>query len=86
MKVDDQEFELSNNDVILAKPGTVVRKTWRVKNAFEEMWDPETKVVSVTEGLNFEGPELKFPSPGNRMDLSVKIYIPESAPEENFVF
>jgi hypothetical protein len=30
VRVEESEYELSNNDVILAKPGTVVRKVWRI--------------------------------------------------------
>ena len=51
-------MELSNEDLITAKPGTIVRKTWRVINTFSEHWPEDTKIVSVTEGLCFEAPKV----------------------------
>jgi len=41
-RIEEEEFELSNSDVILAKPGTIVRKTWRVLNTFNEAWPEDT--------------------------------------------
>ena len=56
-RIDVSNLELSNEDVIIAKPGTVVRKTWRITNTFNEHWPDDTRVVSVTEGLCFEPPK-----------------------------
>ena len=86
VRVEEADYELSNGDVILAKPGTVIRKTWRIRNMTEEPWEPDTRIVSVTEGLCFEAPEMKFPTPGNKMDISVKIYIPDNSPRQDFIF
>lgn len=32
MRIDEAHSELSNQDVILAKPGCIVKKCWRIKN------------------------------------------------------
>lgn len=58
MRVAEDPFEMSNQDVILATPNSVVRKTWLVTNTSDEPWPEDTKVVSVTEGLCFEAPEI----------------------------
>ena len=85
-RIEEDEFELSNSDVILAKPDTVIRKTWRVTNTFNDVWPEDTKIVSVTEGLCFEAPKVQLPSPGGKMDISVKIWIPGNAPKQDYVF
>jgi len=85
-RIDDSQLELSNEDLITAKPGTVVRKTWRVINTVSEFWPEDTKLVSVTEGLCFDAPKVHFPSPGGKMDISVKIWIPENSPRQDFIF
>lgn len=41
-RIDVSNLELSNEDVIIAKPGTVVRKTWRITNTFNEHWPDDT--------------------------------------------
>ena len=69
----------------MAKPGTIVWKTWRVINKFNEFWPDDTKLVSVTEGLCFESPKILLPSPGGKLDVSVKIWVPENSPKEGFV-
>mmetsp|Transcript_23573 Transcript_23573/g.23511 ORF Transcript_23573/g.23511 Transcript_23573/m.23511 type:complete len:118 (+) Transcript_23573:1309-1662(+) len=81
MRVDEQHPEFSNEDIIVAKPGSVLRKCWRIKNIGSKQWPKDTRLVSVTDGLFFIGPSIKeFLKPGEMMDLGINIYI---APEEN---
>ena len=84
MRIDEADAELSNQDVILAKPGTLIKKCWRVKNIGMRQWPKDTRIVSVSDGLYFETPMIHYSlKPGEMMDISVKIYIPEEEPGEN---
>lgn len=81
MRIDEQHPEFSNEDIIVAKPGSVLRKCWRLKNLGSKQWPKDTRLVSVTDGLFFIGPSIKeFLKPGEMMDLGINIYI---VPEEN---
>lgn len=80
-RIDEGCPELSNQDVILAKPGCVIRKCWRLKNLGTRQWPKDTRLVSVTDGLFFVGPRItEFLKPGEMMDLGINIYI---TPQEN---
>lgn len=84
MRIDETHDEFSNNDVLLCKPNTLVKKTWRMKNLGTKQWPKDTRIVSVTDGLYFEPPKLtSFLKPGEVMDLSIRIYIPESESGSN---
>ena len=83
-RVDETYSELSNGDVILWKPKTLIKKTWRIKNLGTRRWPKDTRLVSVTENLYFEGPKIKnFLKPGGIMDISVKILIAEDSEDKN---
>lgn len=78
MRIDEEIILNSNMDVLLAKPGCVVKKVWRMKNLGMKKWPNDTRIVSVTDGLYFEAPYLKtFASPGEMMEVACKIYVPE---------
>jgi len=84
MRIDETYSELSNQDVILAKPKSLVKKTWRVKNLGTRQWPRDTRIVSVTDDLYFEGPKINnFLHPGEMMDFSIKIFIPETVNGDN---
>jgi len=84
LRVDEAELELSNGDVILAKPGTLVKKCWRVKNLGTRVWPKDTRIVSVTDYFYFDAPKLEsFLRPGEVMDIAIKLYVPEDEPSED---
>jgi len=86
MRVDETHAELSNQDVILAKPGTVVKKCWRVKNLGLREWPRDTKIVSVTKKLYFDSPELNlFLNPGEVMDIGVKVFVPDDEQDDGAI-
>ena len=71
MRIDEEVIINSNMDVLLAKPGCVVKKVWKLKNLGMKKWPNDTRIVSVTDGLYFESPYLKtFASPGEIMDVA----------------
>ena len=74
----------SNSDVIVAKPGSVIRKTWRIKNSCNEDWPDDSRIVSVTQGLNMEVPKILYKrmEPGDEYEVSIKIWVPEVGCEE----
>ena len=62
----------------------MIKKTWRIKNLGTRRWPKDTRLVSVTENLYFEGPKIKnFLKPGGIMDISVKILIAEDSEDKN---
>mmetsp|Transcript_34960 Transcript_34960/g.34637 ORF Transcript_34960/g.34637 Transcript_34960/m.34637 type:complete len:156 (+) Transcript_34960:943-1410(+) len=76
LRVDEEIIEYSNEDIISVKPGSVVRKCWRVKNIGTRQWPQDTRLVSVTDNLFFIGPQIhQFLKPGEMMDLGINIYI-----------
>jgi hypothetical protein len=84
MRIDETYCELSNLDVILCKPRTLVKKTWRIKNLGTRQWPNDTRIVSVTDDLFFEGPRIgQYLKPSDMMDISVKIFIPASTNGNN---
>ena len=83
MRVDETELDLSNQDVILAKPGWLVKKTWRIKNLGIKEWPKDSKIVSVTEGLYYHPPKItSLLKPGEVMDIGIRIYIPKEEKDE----
>ncbi len=85
MRIDEAHTELSNQDVILCKPGSVIRKCWRLKNLGSRQWPKDTRLVSVTDHLLFIGPQIhEYLKPGEVMDIGINIYVvPEEASENN---
>ena len=64
--------------MIIAEPGSIIKKTWRIKNLGVRQWPKDVRIVSVTDFLHFEAPKItKCLKPGEMMDLSVIIYIPD---------
>ena len=84
MQILEDDLMKSNSDVIIAKPGSVIRKTWRIRNSCDEEWPNDSRIVSVTEGLNMETPTILYKgmSPGEEYELSIKIFVPEVGPQE----
>ena len=83
MRVDETELDLSNQDVILAKPGWLVKKSWRIKNIGIKEWPKGTKIVSVTDGLFYHPPKItNLLRPGEVMDIGIRIYIPKEEKDE----
>lgn len=79
MRIDESYPELSNQDVILAKPGSIVKKCWRLKNLGSRQWPKDTRLVSVTDNLFFEGPAIThFLKPGEMMDIGARIFVPDT--------
>lgn len=77
MRVEDSLIDNSNGDVILAKPGSLVKKTWRVKNLGTRSWPTDTKIVSVTDSLFYHAPSITHNlAPGEVMEISIRIYVP----------
>lgn len=77
LRVDESVIENSNQDVILAKPGWLVKKTWRVKNLGTRAWPADTKIVSVTDNLFYHAASVTHNlAPGEVMEISIRIYIP----------
>lgn len=87
-RIDEETFELSNGDVILARPGCVIRKTWRIVNTAHSSWPDDTRIVSVTKGLCMETPDIIHKSllPNGILDVSIKIFVPDEAPAKNHMF
>ena len=84
MRIDQTNSELSNDDVILCEPRSLVKKTWRMKNLGTRQWPADTRLVSVTDDLYYEGPRIAIQlKPGEMMDISVKIYVPENINGDN---
>ena len=84
MRIDETYPELSNNDVILAKPGSVLKKCWRIKNLGSRQWPKDTRIVSVTDNLLFVPPKItNHLKSGEMMDIGINIYIPNSESGEN---
>lgn len=84
MRIDETYPELSNQDVVLAKPGSVIKKCWRLKNLGTKQWPKDTRIVSVTDNLLFVPPRIiDHLKPGEMMDVGINIYIPESELGEN---
>ena len=84
MRIDEEHLELSNQDVILSKPGCVVKKCWKVKNLGTKQWPKDTRIVSVTEGLLCVPPPLpEFLNPGEMMEIGVNVYIPKTENGDN---
>ena len=84
-EVEEFELDRSNSDVILARPGSIVYKTWRIKNTWDKAFPEDTRIVSVTKGLFFEAPSrLPGPlTPGSIFEISLKIFIPDDTPPED---
>ena len=80
----EDDYMKSNSDVIVAKPGSVIRKTWRIKNSCNEDWPDDSRIVSVTQGLNMEVPKILYKrmEPGDEYEVSIKIWVPEVGCEE----
>lgn len=84
LRVDQEDFNLCNDDVVAAFPGCEIIKTWRVKNIGPCAWPSDTVLVSVTEGLCVEVPDLTYKlEPGEFMDITARIYIPLNATAED---
>jgi hypothetical protein len=84
MRIDESHMELSNQDVIVAKPGTVVKKCWRLKNLGTRTWPKDTRIVSVTDNLLFCPPRImEFLKPGEMMEIGVNFLIPTDTPDNN---
>ncbi len=77
MRVEEAVFEHSNSDVILAKPGSLVRKVWKLRNTGDEPWPEDTRIVSVTEGLCFEAPDIlqRNLAPDATIEIAIKIFV-----------
>jgi len=78
-------MDKSNSDVIVGTPGSIVYKTWRIKNTWDRSFPEDTKIVSVTKGLYVETPNrLPGPiTPGTVLDVSLKIFIPDDTPPQD---
>ena len=87
-RIDEQEFELSNSDVILARPGCLIRKTWRIVNISQTTWPSDTRIASVTPGLCHETMDKIYHEvhPNGIVDISVRIFIPDDVPPQNHIF
>lgn len=56
-QLETDDLSKSNDDCILAVPGSLVAKTWRIRNKSSNILPRDTRIVSVTQGLCFEGPQ-----------------------------
>ena len=84
MRIDEGHSELSNQDVILAKPGCIIKKCWRLKNLGTRQWPKDTRIVSVTDDLLHVAPKITdYLKAGEMMDIGINIYIPKSENGEN---
>ena len=74
----------SNDDIMTARPGCLIRKVWRITNVSGSKFPSDTRIVSVTKGLQFEYPTIQPQKlgHGHSIDLSMKMYIPENEPLE----
>ena len=62
--------ELSNQELMLWKHGTIIVKTWEVENIGIDTWPKDTAIYPETSDIECKIPELK-----NRIDPGVKIKI-----------
>lgn len=84
--VEDSDMKFSNEDVILCKKGSLISKSWIVKNVGCRIWpkNPRLKVDGKHEGLVVPM-ILDRLNPGDKMILTVNYQIPEVFEEENEV-
>lgn len=77
---------MSNEDVILCKKGSLISKSWIVKNVGCTIWpkNPRLKVEGKHKGLVVPM-ILERLMPGDKMILTVNLQIPENFEEENEV-
>eukprot|EP00343_Euplotes_focardii_P008365 CAMPEP_0205822630 /NCGR_PEP_ID=MMETSP0206-20130828/13332_1 /ASSEMBLY_ACC=CAM_ASM_000279 /TAXON_ID=36767 /ORGANISM="Euplotes focardii, Strain TN1" /LENGTH=571 /DNA_ID=CAMNT_0053119063 /DNA_START=13 /DNA_END=1728 /DNA_ORIENTATION=+ len=78
--IDECDDEKSQEYVMTAKPGQLVKKRWRLINRSNICWPKKTDLICETEGVDVELPVIKKPlRPGQKVDISVNIRI---SPEE----
>ncbi|CAI2363520.1 unnamed protein product [Moneuplotes crassus] len=86
--IDDCEEEKSQEYVITAKPGQIIKKRWRLINNSNIRWPKNTTLKCQAKDAIVDLPEISKPlQPGQRMDISVNIHIsPDISSNEVQVF
>lgn len=81
--VESNEPKMGNDDMILCKKGSLISKSWIVKNVGCTIWpkNPRLKIESKTPGLVVPM-ILDRLNPGDKMILTVNYLIPENAEED----
>lgn len=84
--VEDSEPKMGNDDVILCKKGSLISKSWIVKNVGCTNWpkNPRLKIENKVKGLVVPM-ILERLKPGDKMILTVNYHIPEYFEHENDV-
>ena len=84
--VENEEPKMGNDDVILCKKGSLISKSWIVKNVGCTSWpkNPRLKVENKEKGL-IVPMILEKLKPGDKMILTINYQIPEYFEEENDV-
>jgi len=84
--VEDSDTKFSNNDVILCKKGSLISKSWIVKNVGWTLWPKNVRLKAQDKYKNLVVPMiLDRLNPGDKMILTVNYQIPEYFEEENDV-
>jgi hypothetical protein len=82
--------KLNNDYNIVAKPGWMVIKTWRVLNNSDYEWPNDVFIKSVSNDIDCELPTIsRRLQPKEEMEISVRFQIPEKATDNvilNYIF